>query len=73
MKNAEKLTQDLMTVFDRVQKGEVDTKHAHAMAKIANSAVNICKVQLNYNKQKNYTKNYYSRYLFKQTLEVEIR
>ena len=38
MKNAEKLTQDLMTVFDRVQKGEVDTKHAHAMAKIANSA-----------------------------------
>ena len=56
MKNAEKLTQDLMTVFDRVQKGEVDTKHAHAMAKIANSAVNICKVQLNYDNHKNYTK-----------------
>ncbi len=56
MKNAEKLTQDLMKVFDEVNQGKIDTKHAHAMAKIANSAVNICKIQLNYNKQKNYTK-----------------
>ena len=33
MKNAEKLTQDLMTVLIEF-KGEVDTKHAHAMAKL---------------------------------------
>ncbi len=56
MKNAEKLTQDLMNVFDKLQKGEIDTKHAHAMSKIANSAVNICKTQIQYNKQKNYNK-----------------
>ena len=41
-----------MKVFDEVNQGKIDTKHAHAMAKIANSAVNICKIQLNYNKLK---------------------